>query len=77
MLGLNVQIDNPTTILAFVPLMIHILGTLDLLFGIICIRDYSFIPILEQHPIFVIFFTLFLLVEYKLVWLLSSGLFGL
>lgn len=44
--GLNVQVDNPTTILAFLPVIIHILGTIVLLLGLACIRDYSFIPII-------------------------------
>lgn len=73
----TIQMENPTTIMALVCLGIRALGTLVLLLGLICTRDYSLIPLVENHPIFSLVFLLLMIAEYKTVWLLSSFMFGL
>lgn len=74
--NLSINLQNPTTILAIVALFLHILGTLVLLLGLACTRDYSLIPVIQEHPIFSFFLLLLLLVEYKAIWFLNCALFG-
>ena len=55
----------------------HVLGVLVLGVGLVVIRDYSLITLGEQHPLLAVAVLLGVVVDSRLIWLLSCGVFGL